>query len=124
MKRLAQIPAPAAAFGMFEAAPAHETRDLPGFVIEGVTYASHHITLTVARAGRYTAVLLYAIWDTYGAARRGGAEEAASRIKTAFVEGRLRKRKQKGESRYRVWIEPQTSEAAISSELTQLRETL
>lgn len=51
MQRLDTLPEPRGETFVRHVAPAFEERVLPGFVVNGVTYESHHITLYIARAG-------------------------------------------------------------------------
>lgn len=56
-------------------------------------------------------VALYAVfmalYDAAQEARTTGAHLASHRLKKAFVEGRLKKRKQRGANAYEVWVEPE-----------------
>lgn len=155
LRTLEAIPEPRTEFYLRHSAPAHEIRNLPGLVINGVTYESHHITLYVARPGEmknpaapdslydlkiYVRMrhgggtffyeidshlvrsvidswlalddaalyaMLYSFIDINDESRTTGAHLASHRLKKAFVEGRLKKRKQRGANSYEVWVEPE-----------------
>jgi ABC-type sugar transport system ATPase subunit len=54
--------------------------------------------------GRYW--LLNAIFHAQSEARHEGEDKQATRYRQAFVDGRLRKRKERNGTAYKVWIEP------------------
>jgi hypothetical protein len=47
--------------------------------------------------------------DLHREAMTLGAEETAARYRRAFVEGRLKKRKLRGQDSMKVWIEPEVA---------------
>ena len=51
-------------------------------------------------------LMLYALYDLYTDTRRRASEMARAELKLAFVEGRLKKRKIKGQAAYKVKVEP------------------
>jgi hypothetical protein len=52
-------------------------------------------------------LMLHLLFNVHKDARREASEETAMELKTAFVEGRLKKRKVRGQSKYKVSVEPQ-----------------
>jgi hypothetical protein len=47
--------------------------------------------------------------DLHREAMAWGAEETAARYRRAFIEGRLKKRKLRGQDSMKVWIEPEVA---------------
>jgi hypothetical protein len=55
--------------------------------------------------------ILNAIFHAQSSARREGEEKQAARYRQAFVDGRLKKRKNRGGTAYKVWIDTKVMEA-------------
>jgi hypothetical protein len=60
--------------------------------------------------------LLWVLAQAHGDSFHAGAELEANRFRAAFVDGRLRKRKLRGQNAVRVWIEPQVVKAKTTPE--------
>jgi hypothetical protein len=70
-----------------------------------LNYAKHALESLALLDSDSRYLMLHLLHETYGAGKRYGADLEAARYQKAFVDGKLKKRKIRGQSAVKVWIE-------------------
>lgn len=63
-------------------------------------------------------LLLHLLYSTHSDARRAGRDSMSLEYRQAFVDGRLKKRKNRGADTVKVWIEPPTTKVKATTKET------